>query len=72
MGWKPEVQVVGNGGKWSQNGLVFATKEEAERSAFSLMMRWTAVEDYRAVEVDEAANYRLVDDRQEFIGKEGS
>jgi hypothetical protein len=54
MGWKPEVLV---GGKWGRNALVFASKEEAEANAFNLMMRWTLVEDSRAVEVEEAATH---------------
>lgn len=66
MSWKPEVRVV-NETKFSRNALVFATKEEAERSAFNLMMRWTAVEDYRAVEVDEPVSHRLVDDQLEHL-----
>ena len=55
MSFKPEVMVEG---KWSQNGLAFATKEEAEESARSLMDRWFAVNDYRAVESDQPVNYR--------------
>lgn len=54
MSWKPEVKV---GGAWSRNGLVFATREEAERSAQELMGRWLAVEDARAVESDHPVNY---------------
>jgi hypothetical protein len=55
MPWKPEVFVEK---KWSQNGLVFATREEAERNASDLMYRWFAVEDSRAVEVaDAVVNY---------------
>jgi hypothetical protein len=60
MGWKPEVKTV-NDAKWYQNGLVFATEAEATNSAFNLMMKWSAVEDYRAVEVDEPVNYEMVD-----------
>ena len=60
MAWKPEVQTV-NDPKWYRNGLVFATEAEAIHSAFSLMMRWSAVEDYRAVEVDEPVNYTYHD-----------
>lgn len=54
MAWKPEVKVAG---RWSRNGLVFGTKEEAEQNAKDLMCRWMAVEDSRAVEVDETVNY---------------
>jgi hypothetical protein len=56
--WAPEVFVEG---KWSRNALRFATKEEAEASAFNLMMRWTSVADSRATEADEPVNYRWVD-----------
>jgi hypothetical protein len=54
MPWKPEVLVAGT---WNKNGLVFATEKEALDSAFDLMMRWFAVQDHRAVEVDEPVNY---------------
>jgi hypothetical protein len=67
MGWKPEVKV---GEKWHRNGLTFATKEEAERSAHNLFMRWTSCDDHRAVEVDWAhVNYRLVGDQLIHIGE---
>jgi hypothetical protein len=52
--WAPEVLVEG---KWSRNGLRFATMEEAEESAYSLMLRWMSVEDSRATEAEEAVNY---------------
>jgi hypothetical protein len=55
MSWKPEVMV--DAGKWSQNGLVFATEAEARDSANDLMMRWFAVKDCRAVESTDAVNY---------------
>jgi hypothetical protein len=58
MSWKPEVFVEG---KWSRNALVFATKEEAEANAKDLMMRWFAVQDSRAVEVDEPVNHTYRD-----------
>lgn len=53
MSWKPEVCVEGN---WARNGLVFATEKEARDSAYDLMLRWTLVEDYRAVEVTDLVN----------------
>lgn len=59
MAWKPEVFVEG---KWSRNGLVFETEEEAKRSASDLMYRWINVQDSRAVEVDDKVNYRLLAD----------
>jgi len=36
MSWKPEVHV---DGEWSQNGLVFATKEESDEWGRDLLMR---------------------------------
>jgi hypothetical protein len=66
MSWKPEVFVEG---KWSRNALVFATKEEAEASAFNLFSRWMLTEDHRAVEVDEPVNYRWHDGRLVHIAE---
>ena len=57
MSWKPEVKVLGENG-WSRNGLVFATKQEAEDNARNLACRWMQVTDHRAVEVDEPVNYK--------------
>jgi len=71
MGWKPEVQVAGNGDKWSQNALVFATEEEAKANARALMNRWFAVEDCRAVWVDDAVpNYRWDFEAYELVALE--
>lgn len=58
MPYKPEVEV---GGKWNQNGLVFATEEEALTSAWDLMDRWMSVTDYRVVPSDAKVNYKIVD-----------
>lgn len=58
MSWKPEVFVEG---KWSRNGLVFETQEEAERNAKDLMIRWTMVEDSRATESDQPVNAKYTD-----------
>jgi hypothetical protein len=58
MSWKPEVHVEG---QWSRNGLVFATKREAEANARDLWGRWSLVRrdnGWRAVKSDEPANYR--------------
>lgn len=57
MSWKPEVFV---DNQWSRNALVFATEQEAKDNARDLMMRWFAVSDSRAVEVDEPVNYAYV------------
>lgn len=56
--WKPEVFV---DNEWTQNNCAFATKEEAEASAFDLMSRWMLVQDYRAVESDQPVNWQIVD-----------
>jgi hypothetical protein len=59
MGWKPEVLVEN---KWSRNGLVFASEQEAKDNARDLMNRWMNVQDSRAVEVvGEPANYSYLD-----------
>ena len=58
MSWKPEVEV---DGQWSRNALVFATQEEAAKSARELFGRWMLTTGYRAVEVDEPVNYALID-----------
>ena len=60
MSFKPEIKVTGES-KWHRNSLVFATKEEAENSARDLFMRWTAAEEWRAVETDEEAKHTYVD-----------
>jgi hypothetical protein len=59
MSWKAEV-IADSSGQWCGNGLVFATKEEAESYVFDLMMRWTMVRDTRVVESKEPVNYPTV------------
>lgn len=58
MSFKPEVLV---GGVWSANAVVFNTKAEAETSAQDLFSRWMLCTDWRAVESDLPANYKIVD-----------
>ena len=41
-------------GKWSGNGLRFATKAEAEAYARDLEWRWTSVRRWRVVKVGDA------------------
>lgn len=60
MSWKPEVYLESDR-KWCANGLVFATKEEAEANARDLLMRWFVPSDSRAVESSDPVNYRYVD-----------
>jgi hypothetical protein len=58
MSYKLEVQISGN---WERNGLVFATKKEAELAARDLLWRWRLVTDRRAAESDKPVNYSYVD-----------
>jgi len=58
--WKPEVLV---DGKWSTNGLRFATQEEAFGSMMALRIRWWVPTDGRATESEDAVNYRHVNGR---------
>lgn len=60
MSFKPVVQTDLTG-KWYDNSLRFATKEEAKASALALAMRWTLVLEYDAHESDDPVNYQLVD-----------
>lgn len=59
--FKPTVSTDATG-KFYDNALRFATKEEAERSARDLMNRWMLVRDCRAEESDDPVNYRLDDE----------
>lgn len=54
-------------GKWSGNGLRFATREEAERQGRDLLARWFVPTDSRADPSDDAPNYRYLDGRLERI-----
>ena len=62
MSFKPEVFAEG---AWTGNGLVFATKEEAERWGADLLMRWFVPTDSRAVESTDPVNYKIVDGKLE-------
>lgn len=50
MKFKVEV-IADNSGKWNSNALRFDTKEAAEEYGRNLSWRWTAVREWRAVEV---------------------
>ncbi len=63
--WKPEVLVEG---KWSTNGLRFATQTEAFESAMQTRMRWWLVDDVRATESEDAVNYRMADGKLTAVG----
>lgn len=56
MSWKPEV-IADSSGKWTPNGLRFATREEAEANVKDLSYRWSAVREIRVVESDDPVNY---------------
>ena len=51
--------VAERGGKWSGNGLRFATEREAKIYVANLTMRWTLVTDTRVVASRELVNARL-------------
>lgn len=55
MNWKPEFLVEG---KWCSNSQVFATEEEARKSAYSRFFNWYVPTDYRAAETSDPVNYR--------------
>jgi hypothetical protein len=58
--WRPLVQTAGEA-KWNGNGLVFATREEAERSAEALAARWLMVTNTAAGPAVGPANYTNTD-----------
>ena len=68
MSFKPEVST-DSSGKFYDNNLAFATREEAEISAKDLAGRWVLVRDWRVVESDQPVNYRIVDGRLEAFEK---
>lgn len=57
-GFKYEVQVSGCGDKWHQNGVTFATADEAEQAGLMKWMTWSLCDGYRVVETEEIPNYR--------------
>lgn len=59
--YKPQVQVRGEGDKWHDNALRFATLEEAAANASDLYGRWMMATAHRAVESDDPVNYRWLD-----------
>ncbi len=63
--FKAEFTTAGDGGSYATNGLMFATRDEAEAYAYSLACRWTAVRDWRIREAtaEEAARDSLADSR---------
>ena len=55
MSWKVEV-VADNSGKWVSNSLRFPSKLQADRYAIDLERKWTAVREWRSIEVKEPVN----------------
>ena len=55
MSWKPAFEI---DNKWCTNAQAFATKEEAEQSAYARFQVWYVPTDFRAQESDEPVNYR--------------
>lgn len=51
--WKTEV-IADSSGEWSGNALTFDNKADAEAYVQDLATRWTAVRDWRVVEVEES------------------
>lgn len=58
MSFKAEV-IADDSGKWSGNGMAFATEPEAEQYAKDLMNRWFLVREWRVVESDQPVNYKI-------------
>lgn len=65
--YKPEVQT-DSSGKWYDNALRFASREEAKVWADDLSMRWFAVRATRATESDEPVTHALDLNTRELTG----
>lgn len=57
MSFKPTVST-DNGGRFYDNALRFATREEAEGNAKDLFSRWVLVREWRVEESTDPVNYR--------------
>lgn len=68
MSWKPAIKTLGE--DFHLNGQAFETKEEAEAMAKDIFHRWMLATDYKVVESDEPANYRITNWVLEPIQKE--
>jgi hypothetical protein len=62
MSWMPEV-IADSSGKWTPNGMRFATKAEAEIYVADLAMRWLLVTDTRVSESSDPVNYAIVENK---------
>lgn len=70
MSWKPAIKT--SGGDFHLNGRAFETKEEAEAMAKDIFGKWMLATDYKAVESDEPANYRITNGVLKPIQKEAA
>lgn len=69
--YKVEVTTYGDAGKFASNGLRFVSVKDAERYGDDLFLRWTAVEDWRVAESEDAPNTAYDEDgRRVRIGEE--
>lgn len=66
MSFKPEVSTDATG-KFYDNKLAFATREEAEISARDLMSRWMLVREWRAVESTDPVTHVIKDGKLSCI-----
>jgi hypothetical protein len=57
MSFKVSVRAVGEN-SFCQNGVAFATYEEADKSGSFLLCRWMGADEYKVIESDEPVNYR--------------
>jgi hypothetical protein len=62
MSWKAEI-IADSSGKWTSNGLRFATLEEARAYGADLYARWAAVRQVRHVECADPVNHSWPDNR---------
>lgn len=57
MGFKTEIKTFGDP-KYYPNGVTFGSLTEAKQYGQNKLAAWTMAEDFRVVEVSDAANYR--------------
>lgn len=67
MSWKAEVQVKGEGERWHDNALRFATEAEAVAYGADLYSRWTLTTARRAVQSEDPVNYVWIDGKAVHI-----
>ena len=60
MAYKYEIKTFGDE-KFYQNGVTFATQQEADQAGKAKYNAWSMAETYQVVKTDETPNYRWVD-----------